>query len=69
MPQTFSNLCSAFASISAQEEPAMKAVAYQKERNAFTFTKLPVPKPQNEYDVLIEVHAVGLNPLDAKINQ
>ncbi len=47
----------------------MKAVAYQKERNAFTFTKLPVPKPQNEYDVLIEVHAVGLNPADAKINQ
>ena len=47
----------------------MKAVTYQKERDAFTFTKLSVPKLQNEYDVLIEVHAVGLNPVDARINQ
>ncbi|WP_375749458.1 zinc-binding dehydrogenase [Vibrio sp. HN007] len=47
----------------------MKAVTYQKESDTFTFSETNSPKLETEYDVLVKVMAVGLNPVDAKVHQ
>lgn len=46
----------------------MKALTYQKDLDRFTLQNLPIPSLQTEYDVLVKVHAVALNPVDAKVN-
>lgn len=46
----------------------MKAVTYQKARDTFTYTDISVPDIHNDYDVLVKVHAVALNPVDTKVN-
>jgi len=46
----------------------MKAITYQKARDAFTLSELKVPEIEQPFDVLVKVHAVGLNPVDAKIH-
>ncbi|MDV7105121.1 zinc-binding dehydrogenase [Vibrio sp. TH_r3] len=46
----------------------MKAITYQATTDKFLELDLPVPKVKNEFDVLIKVHSVGLNPVDAKVN-
>ncbi|WED23646.1 zinc-binding dehydrogenase [Vibrio sp. JC009] len=46
----------------------MKAVTYQKSQDTFTLTELPEPQIQSPFDVLVKVHSVGLNPVDAKVH-
>ncbi|NHI00226.1 zinc-binding dehydrogenase [Oceanimonas sp. MB9] len=46
----------------------MKAITYQKQQDQFRLDELAVPRLQTDYDVLIKVYAVGLNPVDAKVN-
>ena len=46
----------------------MRAVTYQKLLDTFTLTELPVPELHGDFDVLVKVNAVGLNPVDTKIN-
>ncbi|MDG3084975.1 zinc-binding dehydrogenase [Vibrio hannami] len=46
----------------------MKAITYQKASDTFTYAELPVPELETEFDVLVKVNAVGLNPVDAKVN-
>ncbi len=46
----------------------MKAVTYQKNQDCFSVSQLKLPQLQNPFDVLVKVHAVGLNPVDSKIN-
>lgn len=46
----------------------MKAITYQKTQDTFTYAELPTPELQTEFDVLVKVHAVALNPVDAKVN-
>lgn len=46
----------------------MKAVTYQKAQDTFTHTELNIPQLQTEFDVLVKVYAVALNPVDAKVN-
>lgn len=46
----------------------MKAVGYQKAgpANVLTDIELPVPTP-GDYDLLVEVKAVAVNPVDCKV--
>ena len=46
----------------------MKAVTYQKQHDTFTVTEQAAPTLETPFDVLVKVHAVGLNPVDYKIN-
>ncbi len=46
----------------------MKAITYNIPGDAFTLAEIPIPELQTEHDVLVNVHAVGLNPVDAKVN-
>lgn len=46
----------------------MKAITYQKTTDSFSLKILPQPKCETEFDVVVKVFAVGLNPVDAKIN-
>jgi NADPH:quinone reductase-like Zn-dependent oxidoreductase len=46
----------------------MKALAYDPATDRFSVTEQPVPAPGPD-DVLVRVHACGLNPVDAKIDQ
>ena len=46
----------------------MKAVTYQPESDRFAVTTIAEPDLKTPFDVVVEVHAVGLNPVDAKIN-
>lgn len=45
----------------------MKAITYQKQSDSFTLVEQDQPQPSG-FDVLVKVEAVGLNPVDAKIN-
>ena len=46
----------------------MKAITYSKDRDRFVMQTLPLPPIKSPYDVRVKVHAVGLNPVDAKIH-
>ncbi len=46
----------------------MKAVIYRPELDRFVVKTISEPKLETPFDVIVEVHAVGLNPVDAKIN-
>ncbi|WP_041053665.1 zinc-binding dehydrogenase [Vibrio owensii] len=46
----------------------MKAITYQKDQDTFTYTDIDTPAIASGLDVLVKVHAVGLNPVDAKVN-
>ena len=46
----------------------MKAVTYNKNNDAFVLRELNKPMITQPNDVLVKVHAVGLNPVDAKLN-
>lgn len=46
----------------------MKALAYDPATDLFSVAEQPVPTP-GPHDVLVGVHACGLNPVDAKIDQ
>ena len=45
----------------------MKALAYDPASDRFVLTEQPQPIP-GEHDVLVRVHACGLNPADATIH-
>ncbi len=45
----------------------MKALTYKAASDEFLLQELPVPTPEAN-DVLVKVHACGLNPVDAKIH-
>ena len=49
-------------------EATMKAITYQKSSDTFSVSELPTPNLESEFDVLVKVVAVALNPVDAKIN-
>ena len=46
----------------------MKAITYQKNRDQFELAELPIPAITSDFDVLVAVDAVGLNPVDTKIS-
>lgn len=46
----------------------MKAIIYQPDNDIFCACDMATPQLESPYDVLIEVDAVGLNPVDAKVN-
>lgn len=46
----------------------MKAVTYYPKSDRFAVITLPEPKLETPFDVMVEVSAVALNPVDAKIN-
>ncbi|MGR5446691.1 zinc-binding dehydrogenase [Vibrio jasicida] len=46
----------------------MKAITYQKDQDTFTYTDIDTPALASGLDVLVKVHAIGLNPVDAKVN-
>ncbi|WP_282066333.1 zinc-binding dehydrogenase [Vibrio rotiferianus] len=46
----------------------MKAITYQKDQDTFTYTDIDTPALACGLDVLVKVHAVGLNPVDAKVS-
>lgn len=46
----------------------MKAITYQQSLDRFILDERPIPELQTEYDVRVRVRAVGLNPVDAKVN-
>lgn len=46
----------------------MRALTYNPANDQFTVQELPQPVP-GPHDVLVRVHACGLNPVDAKIDQ
>ncbi|MTI19387.1 dehydrogenase [Rhodobacteraceae bacterium RKSG542] len=46
----------------------MKAITYQQATDTFRFSEIDVPKLESEFDVLVKVIAVGLNPVDTKVN-
>ncbi|MDG3085351.1 zinc-binding dehydrogenase [Vibrio hannami] len=46
----------------------MKAITYQAKTDTFKLEHLPIPRLKNEYDVVVKVYCVGLNPVDAKVN-
>lgn len=46
----------------------MKAITYQKLSDTFSVSELPTPNLESEFDVLVRVVSVALNPVDAKIN-
>ena len=47
----------------------MKAMTYQLASDSFTLQELARPQLQSDFDVVVKVHAVALNPVDAKVNQ
>ncbi|QIW11030.1 zinc-binding dehydrogenase [Francisella sp. LA112445] len=47
----------------------MKAIIYNDKNDVFENAEINIPKIENSTDVLVKVKAVGLNPVDAKINQ
>ncbi len=51
------------------KELVIKAVTYNKEQDLFSLSEIPVPELETEFDVLVKVLAVGLNPVDAKVNR
>ncbi|MCV5262050.1 alcohol dehydrogenase catalytic domain-containing protein, partial [Escherichia coli] len=46
----------------------MRAITYQRDNDTFSLSELPTPKLETQFDVLVKVNAVGLNPVDAKIH-
>ncbi|MGR5144609.1 zinc-binding dehydrogenase [Photobacterium sp. DNB23_23_1] len=46
----------------------MKGITYDFLSDSFEVNTLNLPLLETDYDVLIKVHAVSLNPVDAKIN-
>ncbi len=46
----------------------MRAITYQKNTDTFSLTSLAIPSLETDFDVLIKVNAVALNPVDTKIN-
>jgi NADPH:quinone reductase-like Zn-dependent oxidoreductase len=46
----------------------MKALTYHTQMDKFYLSDLVEPDPEHEWDVVVKVHAVGLNPVDAKVN-
>lgn len=46
----------------------MKAITYQKSSDTFSVSEISTPSLESEFDVLVKVVAVALNPVDAKIN-
>nr|WP_086939602.1 zinc-binding dehydrogenase [Thaumasiovibrio occultus] len=46
----------------------MRAITYQVQTDTFSAQTLPMPEITSPNDVLIKVLAVGVNPVDAKIN-
>lgn len=48
----------------------MRAMGFHKHGDPEVLTALEVPEPTpRDYDLLVEVHAAGLNPVDTKIRQ
>ncbi|MDA9558194.1 zinc-binding dehydrogenase [Vibrio sp.] len=47
----------------------MKAVIYCQSKDLFQLADIPTPEIEYPHDVLIKVNAVGLNPVDAKVDQ
>ncbi|MBF9003202.1 MULTISPECIES: zinc-binding dehydrogenase [Vibrio] len=46
----------------------MRAITYHPESDHFTLKNIAEPELETPFDVIVEVHAIGLNPVDAKIN-
>lgn len=46
----------------------IQAVTYHKAQDSFQIETISTPQLETEYDVLVKVKAVGLNPVDSKIN-
>ncbi|ORT52849.1 dehydrogenase [Vibrio sp. qd031] len=46
----------------------MKALTYHLQMDKFYLSELVEPELENDWDVVVKVHAVGLNPVDAKVN-
>ena len=46
----------------------MKAITYQPATDTFSLSELPQPQVQSDFDVVVRVNAVGLNPVDCKVN-
>ncbi|KEQ17908.1 zinc-binding dehydrogenase [Endozoicomonas numazuensis] len=46
----------------------MKAITYSRSADSFKVSSLPVPELQSDYDVLVKVKAVALNPVDTKVH-
>ncbi|SEG03147.1 zinc-binding dehydrogenase [Vibrio hangzhouensis] len=46
----------------------MKALTYHAASDDFVVTQLDIPELETDYDVLVRVTAIGLNPVDAKIH-
>ncbi|WP_261986291.1 hypothetical protein [Francisella philomiragia] len=47
----------------------MKAIIYNDKNDVFEYVEKDIPKLSRSTDILVKVIAVGLNPVDAKINQ
>lgn len=45
----------------------MRAVTYHKNQDSFQVETLDIPDLETEFDVVVKVKAVGLNPVDSKI--
>jgi NADPH:quinone reductase len=46
----------------------MKAITYQQQSDRFSLSYIAKPVLETPFDVIVKVSAVGLNPVDAKIN-
>lgn len=46
----------------------MKALTYHAQMDTFYLSDLVEPELESDWDVVVKVHAVGLNPVDAKVN-
>ncbi len=46
----------------------MQAITYQLDTDRFEFKAVERPQLETPFDVMVEVQAVGLNPVDAKVN-
>lgn len=46
----------------------MKAMTYQQATDTFSSKELPIPELETEFDVVVKVNFVGLNPVDAKVH-
>lgn len=46
----------------------MKAVTYQPDQDRFSVSDIAIPTIASKFDVLVRVHSVALNPVDAKVS-